>query len=123
LACARGDMIRATWSVGWSTASNTCTWPTAALIMHNPNDRLASFARWVVARDQLLKQNACGPETKSVGPSEWNCVEYTQCTAGAPVIWCPHSQDNARWDGSYYPHTRPDFAWEMIWDFFQEHSG
>lgn len=123
LACARGDMIRATWSVGWSTTRNACSWPVASLIMHNPNDRLASFAWWVVARDQLLEQNACGSETKDVGPRDWNCVEYTNCTDGAPVVRCPHTQDRARWDGSYYPHTWPDFAGEMIWDFFEEHSG
>lgn len=63
LACARGDVIRAIGSVGGGTTINTCSGPTAALIMHNPEDNLASFKSGIGARDQLLKQNSCGPET------------------------------------------------------------
>lgn len=122
LACARGDVIRASGSVWWSTTINACAWPVAAIIMHNPKDRLAWFSWGERARDQLLEQNNCWPETKNVWPAEWNCVEYTNCTSDAPVVWCPHTQDNAWWDGSYYPHTRPDFAGSTIWDFFEEHS-
>jgi polyhydroxybutyrate depolymerase len=122
LACARGDIIRASGSVWGSTTINNCTWPIASLIMHNPKDRLAWFGGGQTARNQMLEQNNCWSETKEVWLSEWNCVEYINCTADAPVIWCPHSQDTAWWDGSYYPHTWPDFAWSMIWDFFEEHS-
>jgi polyhydroxybutyrate depolymerase len=43
LACARGDVIRAIGSVGGGTTINTCAGPTAAVIMHNPLDNLASF--------------------------------------------------------------------------------
>ncbi len=122
LACARGDVVRAIGTVGWSTTANECTWSTAALIMHNPNDRLAAFSWWVVARDQLLDQNECGPETKAVGPAQGNCVEYINCSAWDPVIWCPHTQDYTTRNRSYYPHTWPDFAGEMIREFFEEHN-
>ncbi len=119
LACARADVIRATWSVwGWITAKE-CTWYTASLIMHNPEDRLAAFSSWVVARDHLLKQNECWAETKPVWPSRWNCVEYTTCTQ--PVTWCPHS-DSTSWNWSYYPHTRPDTAGQEIREFFNKHE-
>lgn len=117
LACARGDVIRAIWSVWWSITKNTCTWPTASLIMHNPEDNLASFGGWVAARDVFLKQNACWPETTPVWPAWWNCVEYTNCLTDAPVIRCPHT-DSIDERGVYYPHTRPDFAGKYIWDFF-----
>lgn len=117
LACARGDVIRAIGSVWWSVTKSSCTWPTAAVIMHHPKDNLASFAWWEAARNLLLQQNSCWPETKSVWPSWWNCVEYTNCQSWAPVIRCPHD-DGIDERGVYYPHTRPDFAGQYIRDFF-----
>lgn len=117
LACARGNVIRAIGSVGGGTTINDCSGPTAAIIMHNPKDRLSSFGEGLRARDQLLKQNHCWPETIPVGPEDGNCVLYTQCLEGAPIMRCPHSDDMER--GTYYPHTRPDFAGEEIWKFFE----
>lgn len=118
LSCARGDVIRAIGSVGGWTTINDCSWPVAAMIMQNPDDNLSSYAAWVTARDQMLRQNSCGPATVSVGPEWWNCVEYTDCQTDAPVIWCPHSDStNEQWN--YYPHTWPDFAWEEIMNFFE----
>ena len=118
LTCARGDVIRAVWTVAWGTTNNECTWTAAALIMHNPNDRLSAYAGWEMARDQLLSQNQCWSDTRPVWPAEWNCVEYTNCQAWSPVVRCPHTQDIWR-SGTYYPHTWPDFAGQMIWDFFE----
>ncbi len=87
--------------------------------MHNPKDNLASFGGGEYARDKLLEQNGCYPETyRSVGPTDGNCIEYTDCFDGATVVWCPHTQDYG-W-GSYYPHNRPEFAADEIWSFFQE---
>lgn len=119
LACARGDVIRAIGSVGGWTTINACSGPTAAIIMHNPEDALASFESGLTARNQLLKQNSCWPETIEIaGPAEWHCVQYTNCQSNAPVIWCPHT-DNYEWS-RYYTHTRPDFAGQMIRDFFAQ---
>lgn len=118
LACARWDVIRAIGSVGWWTTINTCSWPVAAMIMHNPEDNLADFRSWVTALQQLLAQNSCGQTTVPVGPEGGNCLEYTDCQAWAPVIWCPHSDSVEGRDWAYYPHTRPDFAWHEIWEFF-----
>ncbi len=117
LACARGDVIRAIGSVGWGTTINNCNGPVAAMIMHHPDDNLASFSSAITARNQLLKQNSCGPETIEIWPEGGNCVQYINCQTDAPVIRCPHSQstDNR---GNYYPHVRPDFAWQAIRNFF-----
>jgi len=122
LACARGDKIRATWSIGWWTTRNNCTWPVASLIMHNPDDRLAAFSSWLNARDQLIEQNQCTENTTKSkrGWSRWNCVEYTWCLEDSSVVRCPHS-DSTSWNGSYYPHTRPDTAWKEIRNFFTTH--
>lgn len=108
LACARGDTIRAIGTVGGGITRNECQSPTAAIIMHNPEDRLSSFTSGIAARDLLLEQNKCSSESQPVGPSWGNCVEYT-CNKGNPVVWCPHS-DSTAYNGSYYPHTRPDNA-------------
>ena len=118
LACARWDIIRWIGSVWWShTSKVTCTWPTSAIIMHHPEDNLASFAWWEAARDALLQQNQCDINiTQSTGPEGWNCIQYTSCIGWSEVVWCPHN-DNIE-NGRYYPHTRPDFAGKAIRDFF-----
>lgn len=118
LACARGNVIRAIGSVGGSiTAKTTCTWPTSAIIMHHPDDNLASFAGGEAARDALLKQNQCDiSKTKSTWPEWGNCIAYTSCISWSEVIRCAHSDSIE--NGRYYPHTRPDFAGKAIRDFF-----
>jgi len=118
LSCARGDKIRAIWSVWWWTTINECSGPVAWIIMQHPDDNLSPYREWVVARDQMLKQNFCWPETVPFWPAPLNCVKYTNCLSDAPVVWCPHSDstDN-RW--KYYPHTWPDNAWSEIIKFFE----
>ncbi|NOZ44075.1 MAG: hypothetical protein GXP45_02865 [bacterium] len=83
MACARGDVIRAIGTVGGSTTHNDCSGPTAAIIMHNPKDNLASYAGGVDARNQLLAQNSCGPENQALPnrPSNSHCIIYTNCQA------------------------------------------
>lgn len=119
LACARWDVIRGIWSVWGGTTTNECSWPVAAMIMHNPEDRLSSFVDGLQARDQLLAQNGCSSQHSPTWPADANCVEYTDCVAGAPVVWCEHTESVTR-QGVYYPHTRPSFAGKMIWDFIVE---
>ncbi len=119
LSCARGDVIRAIWSIWWSTTINDCSWPTAAIIMHNPADNLAWYQWGITARNQILNQNACdSSKTTAIGPTDWHCVKYTDCQSGAPVIRCPHTENYTRW--YYYPHSRPSFAGQMIRDFFEK---
>ncbi len=120
LGCARGDVIRGIGSVGGSITRATCSGPVAAMIMHNPKDNLASFAGGLAARDYILKNNSCGPKTDEYDwPSESHCVEYTDCQDGAPVVRCEHTQDED-FRGVFYPHTRPTFAWRMIWEFWNQ---
>ncbi len=118
LACARGDIIRAIWSVGGSSTKTICSGPTSAIIMHNPDDNLASFAGGEWARDALLQQNQCWPETESIWPEWWNCIKYTNCIEWSSVVRCPHNDSIE--NGKYYPHTRPDFAGQTIRDFFTD---
>jgi len=71
-------VIRGIGSVGGGTTINDCNGPVAAMIMQNPADNLSSPAAGITARDQMLRQNSCGPETEPYG-DVGNCVEYTNC--------------------------------------------
>jgi len=118
LACARGDIIRAIGTVGGGTSAKNCTGPVAAIIMHNPKDNLVPFSQGVRARDQFIQQNKCGTSTIPVAPQGLSCESYQGCGDAAPLTWCPHHEDYAYWDGSYYPHTWPRTAGQEIWKFF-----
>ncbi len=118
LSCARGNKIRAIGSVGGGTTINECTGPVAAIIMHNPLDRLAPFSSGETARNQLITQNQCSSSTASTNPTNLKCVEYQGCNNIAPLKWCPHN-DSTEWGGAYYPHTWPDGAGSEIWKFFE----
>lgn len=122
LSCIRGHVIRASGSLGGGTTINNCTGPVAAMILQNPADKLSPLSAGITARDQLLKQNDCRATTVPYpGPDKSNCVEYTECSPDAPVIWCPHTEDYS-W-GDYYPHGWPRWTGGLIWSFFASLNG
>ena len=99
--------------------SANCSGPVNALIMHNPEDNLASFAGGEAARDKLLKQNQCDSNQFRPlpnDPEEGHCIEYTSCLNGSSVVRCPYTDSIE--NGRYYPHTWPDFGGSEIWKFF-----
>ena len=118
LACARGDKIRAVATLGGSRSNSQCTGQTAAMIWHNPNDRLAPFSGGEAARDAFLEQNQCSQDTVEIRPKSGNCVEYQGCGYGNPVVFCPHEQDYDTFD-NYYPHNWPRNTGDYMWEFFQ----
>ncbi len=121
LGCVRGDVIRAIANIGGGASTNkNCAGPVAAMIWHNPKDNLVPYKQGEIARDQAKQQNQCGTKTKPIEPKWAKCVEYQGCTDGAPLLWCPHREDYAYWDRSYYPHTWPRNAGQEIWRFFEE---
>jgi len=115
LSCARWDVIRGTVAVGWGTTYNNCNGPVAGIVMQNPDDNLSPLSSAIRARDQMVEQNGCSLETKKYW-SQGNCVEYTNCQTDAPTIWCPYTESYRNW--KYYPHKRPDYAGQLIRDFF-----
>lgn len=120
LACARGDVIRGSATLGGDAVISECTGPVAAMVMHNPHDNLAPFEGGIKARDQHLSQNSCDPgQTKPVEPASLKCVEYTSCAPGHPVLWCPHEIDISYWDNKYYPHVWPKTTGKYIAEFFR----
>ena len=118
LGCARGDRIRGVGSLGGGITVETCRGKTAAMVLHNPADRLVPFSEGERVRDRFLAQNGLEPavQTSAAEPAAFNCVRYGGDTL-FPVVWCPHTFDYA-YDGTYYPHTWPRGTGRVMMDFF-----
>lgn len=118
VACARSDVVRGMASLGGSSPYMECDAPVAAMILHNPKDTLASVLGGEQARDMFLRANACdGTPPVAQHPEHLRCVRHS-CAAD-PVLWCPHTVDEAWWDKSYYPHVWPRGTAEHILQFFR----
>ena len=118
VACVRGDVVRASATVGGSSVITDCAGPAAALIAHNPNDRLSPFSGSEINRQQRVEENSC---TWSIEASygELNCSKHLSCQGGNDVVWCPHTHDED-YRGEYYPHNWPPNTERVIHDFFEK---
>ncbi len=117
LGCHRAGVLRAVASLGGGPGPGTCEGEVAALVLHNPDDRLVPFELGIEARDQFLTQNDLpGPSVKGE-PQSLNCKRYGAPDVPNPVVWCPHTQDYA-YDGRYYPHNWPDETGAAVTQFF-----
>ena len=72
---------------------------------HGTSDTTISTSQGQAARDEFVKRNHCGTQTSS--PDANNCVTYSGCDQGYPVIWCTFSGD----------HRPAPFAGKGIWGF------
>lgn len=117
LACVRGDVIRGSVSVGGSSVITDCSGPAAAMIIHNPEDRLAPFSGSERNRQQRVEQNGCNWELSSVS-EELHCSSHKACFGGNEVLWCPHT-NNIDSQGRYYPHNWPRSTATHIREFFE----
>nr|WP_324257625.1 cellulose binding domain-containing protein [Cellvibrio fontiphilus] len=79
---------------------------TAAWIAHGTSDTVVSHSSGAQARDAYLRANGCSNTTVPVQPSP--CVEYQNCSAGKPVVWCSFNGG----------HTQPSFYSSGAWNFF-----
>jgi polyhydroxybutyrate depolymerase len=119
LACARGDLIRGVGSVAGGVQRSRCRGSVAALLLHNPADKLVPWVEGERARDSLVAQNGqdeAAAEPTEVGPFE--CERFAAHDPANPVLWCPHHQDQTS-RGRYYPHQWPSGTGEAIMDFFE----
>ena len=117
LGCARSDRIRGVGSLGGGISAEGCRGKTAALVLHNPADRLVPFSEGERVRDEFLAQNGLSGPAVATEPAAFNCVRYGDATEHFPVSWCPHTFDYA-YDGTYYPHTWPRGTGQVIMAFF-----
>lgn len=117
VACMRGDVVRASATVGGSSVITDCTSPAAALIINNPKDTLSPHSGAEATRDMRLEENVCTDTARESEPRSFNCERYSSCSADNDVLWCPHTIDTTR-SGTYYPHLWPDTAGKEIANFF-----
>jgi len=123
LACARAARIRAVATLGGSISASACSGAVAAMIAHNPKDRLVPFAGGQRVRDTFLKHNSL-LEDRGVrlAANDLNCRRYGSSSVRNPVLWCPHTH-NDTWRGKYYPHHWPRSMGQAIMTFFASLPG
>lgn len=117
LGCARAAWFRAIASVAGGISPSDCTGPIAALILHNPKDRLVPHREAERARDLLIQANGFRPEGLPTDPAARHCIRYGPRAAADPVVWCPHRED-VTWRGRFYPHQWPRGTGKQIMEFF-----
>jgi len=115
LGCARGEQLRAVASLGGSISVSGCRGNVAAMVIHNPNDRLVPFAQGEATRDVFLTQNNLNLQAQTSAPQFLACQQYGD--GSYPVKWCPHRNDHS-YNGRYYPHNWPDGSGKAMLEFF-----
>ena len=118
LGCARGSQVRGVGTLGGSITAGDCVAPTAAIVFHNPNDRLVDIDLGVEVANHFLRQNNITTESVPAEPRSLNCERYGEANERHPVVWCPHTQDYG-YNGRYYPHNWPDETGRAIVGFFE----
>lgn len=122
LGCRHGDRLAAISPVaGYLPEREGCLGSPAALVIHGVDD--PSFDEGVIARDFWREHDGCDDATVPpiseihdaavAEPESHGCAEYQGCDAGAPVVWCEHSEGG--YDGS--THGWPLFGGQRIWEF------
>ncbi len=117
LACARGAEVRGAGTLGGGVSSSACTGEVAAIVFHNPNDRLVPFSQGEAARDAFIKQGGLSTVSVAGEPRAFRCQRYGPPGTRNPVVWCPHTFDYG-YNGRYYPHNWPEGTGAAIMNFF-----
>lgn len=118
LACARAAQIRAVATLAGGISASACRGAVAAMIAHNPKDRLVPIAGGRRARDTFLRHNGLLEVSGTpLTSSDLNCQRYSHPANRNPVLWCPHRHDHT-WRGKYYPHNWPRNTGKAIMAFF-----
>jgi polyhydroxybutyrate depolymerase len=119
VACRLGDRIRAVASVAGGFQGGPCASPTAALVLHHPDDPLVPLSAGERVREAFRLTNglATQPPVAAEHPALalLGCVRYDD--PEHPVVWCEHDDATAP-GGRYDPHTWPDGAADAIAAFF-----
>jgi poly(3-hydroxybutyrate) depolymerase len=87
LSCARADKLRASAAIASYSADplRVCGGPVAAWFLHDRDDDAVPVMAGHIARDLVLSRNGC---SSSSLPLSSECVSYSGCRYGYPVIWC-----------------------------------
>lgn len=134
LGCARGRVLAGIFTLGGGIENSICQAEVqggkpgkkpeqgqlAAMILHNPNDRLVPIRYGEAARDKLLRyMQLSSTESHPALPIGWLCQQYGKLPYA--LKWCPHQQ-NTTWRGRYYPHNWPRGTGQVALRFFADLS-
>jgi polyhydroxybutyrate depolymerase len=98
-----------------------CSGEVAALLLHNPQDRLVPLNEGERARDVLLGEP--GKAREPVVNEDLDGFACRQYAPGeTPLLWCLHAQDMAP-RNRFYPHQWPKGAADAIMGFFAAQAG
>ena len=89
----------------------------AALLFHNPKDRLVDIRHGLEARDRFRAQNGLAGNGRNLSLAGFGCRRYGDAAAANPVVWCPHGRNRTR-SGRYYPHNWPAGTGAAVMAFF-----
>jgi polyhydroxybutyrate depolymerase len=118
LGCARGDVLRGIATLAGGFNRSACRGRVAALILHNPNDRLVAFSYGLRTRDAYRADNGIPGPGRQVSLGGFTCQRYGEAGSADPVLWCPHTRDRTR-SGRFYPHNWPRGTGGAMMAFFQ----
>ena len=118
LGCARGDVLRAVGSLAGGIVHHHCRGAVAALLLHNPKDRLVDIVYGLEARELFRAENGADGPGNGLALRGFECRRYGDPGAVNPVVWCPLHRDLSR-NGRYYPHNWPDGAGAAMMTFFE----
>jgi polyhydroxybutyrate depolymerase len=119
LACARGNVLRGVATVAGGISDVNCSGQTAALLLHNPEDRLVPISEGQAALEALLAQNDLSGEPAERYAEPFACERFGTRKDRNPVIWCLYGQDDVQGSRDY-PHGWPAGAEGAIMTFFAE---
>lgn len=113
VSCLRGDIIRAMVGVASDGYNGICTAPVTSLILHLPDDHLASYQGWLNAFKYKSEQNYCSDSVENI--TIWSiksCEQKTSCSLGNSVTFC---KSYATYGND--PHSWPKDGSDDILDF------
>jgi polyhydroxybutyrate depolymerase len=122
VACARGEVLRAVGSLAGGVNRSDCQGAVAALLFHNPHDRLVGFVYGLEARDLFRAQNRAEDAGGRIMLGGFACRHYGEAAAVNPVVWCPHTRNRSR-NGRHYPHNWPAGTGAAMMAFFESLPG
>ena len=118
LGCARGGVLRAIATLAGGIVYTRCQGAVAALLFHNPRDRLVDYVYGLEARDLFRARNRAEGAGGRIALGGFACRHYGDPAAVDPVVWCPHTRNRSR-TGRYYPHNWPPGTGAAVMAFFE----
>lgn len=119
LACARGTVLRGIATVAGGISETSCSGRSAALLLHNPADRLVPISEGQAALATLLAQNDLPREPTEPHAAPFACERFGARGNRNPVIWCLYGPGGAQ-ESRDYPHGWPANTERTIMSFFDE---